>query len=49
LLETCRKVIAEHLSELIDVTGLRRGAPDIYLYTLLLQNFFAESARIALL
>jgi len=36
LLETCRKVIAEHLSELIDTTGLRRGAPDIYLYTLLL-------------
>jgi hypothetical protein len=36
LLETCRKVIAEHLSELKDATGLRRGAPEIYLYTLLL-------------
>ena len=29
-------MIAEHLSELIDATGLRRGAPDIYPYTLLL-------------
>jgi hypothetical protein len=34
LLETCRKVIAEHLSEPIDATGLRRGLPEIYLYTL---------------
>ena len=39
MLETCRKVIAEYLSELIDATGLRRGAPDIYLYTLLLVVF----------
>jgi endonuclease YncB( thermonuclease family) len=36
LLETCRKVIAEYLSELIDATGLRRGASEFYLYSLLL-------------
>lgn len=29
-------MIAEHLSEIMDATGLRRGAPEIYIYTLLL-------------
>ena len=32
LQEKCRKAIAEHLSEIIDVTGLRRGATGICPY-----------------
>ena len=34
--EKRRKVIAEHPSEIMDATGLRRGEPEIHLYTLLL-------------